>query len=402
MPTHHDVFVVTAPGLEELAAAELAPVAASLGGTVPTATPGGVTCTGPLELIAAANLRLRTATRVLVRLGTFRARGASELQRKAAALDWGAFVGPNAPAPTIEATSHRSRLYHTGLVAQAVGRAAAATLGERTMETGPPPLVLVRLHRDECTVSVDSSGARLHQRGYRPLGARAPLRETLAAAVLTLSGWTPTETLLDPCCGSGTVLVEAALRSLRLAPGLERSFAFERWPCWPAGSLESLRAAARAEALAAPVAPLLGSDRDAAALALAATNVGRAGVEAHVQLARADLTTLARPAAPPGLVLANLPYGRRLGTRTGVERLYARFGARLRAAFGGWRVAVLVGALSPHAALGLRWERQHRLRNGGLPVLLLVGRLPADRPTQAEAPDLLSSISLDEGNMTGL
>jgi len=231
------------------------------------------------------------------------------------------------------------------------------------------------MQRDQCTVSVDSSGARLHRRGYRPEGARAPLRETLAAAVLALSGWTPAEPLLDPCCGSGTLLVEAALRSLEMACGLRRGFAFERWPCWSAERSASLRSELASEARADLHAPLLGSDRDARALDLTERNLAQAGVGGLVRLASADLASLPRPSTEPGLVVANLPYGRRLGTRGGVQRLYGRFGAQLSRAFEGWRVALLVGAASPWRALGLQWERTHRLRNGGLPVLLLVGRV---------------------------
>jgi putative N6-adenine-specific DNA methylase len=231
--------------------------------------------------------------------------------------------------------------------------------------------LLIRLEGPECTVSADTSGEPLHRRGYRQEIGRAPLRETLAAGILALAGYDGTQPLVDPMCGSGTFLIEGAWRSMRRAPGLERSFAFERFPGFGKPAWEERLARARAEALPAPRAPLHGFDLNAGALGTARRNARRAGVT--LALERRDVKTLQAPVAGPGLLVANPPYGKRVGEGGDLPALYRALGATLRRSFQGWRAALLVpedeGLIRE---LGLREARRLRVRNGGLRCQLLL------------------------------
>jgi len=377
-----ELFVVTPPGLEALAAGELG--ALGLAGAAVEA--GGVALRGTLRDLARANLALRTATRVLVRLGSFRASSFGALRARAAGLPWERVLRPG-DALVLRVTTRRSRLWHGEAVAERVLEAAAARLGGPVArvrpaaadadDAGPDQLVVVRLERDRCTVSVDSSGAPLHRRGYRLAGARAPLRETLAAGLLLAAGWEPGVPLVDPFCGSGTLVLEAALRAEGRLPGAGRGFAFEAWPGVDAGALAALRAAAPPAPLAAGGAglPLEGFDRDAGAVAAARANAERAGLGDRVRFAVQPVSALAaRPG--PGWVVSNPPHGVRLRSRHDLRDLYARLGAVLRRQRPGWRVALLLADPRHAAATGLPLEARLRLRHGGLPLALHVGRVP--------------------------
>jgi len=217
---------------------------------------------------------------------------------------------------------------------------------------------------------VDTSGELLYFRGYRQEIGRAPLRETLAAGMLLLSKWDPAvEALWDPMCGSGTVLIEAALIAEGRAPGAQRHFAFEQ-----SSGFDAAAWAKEPRTHGTPLRPLLlGTDLNAGALGTARRNARRAGVLERLTLERLDATRLT-PRAGPGLVAANLPYGKRVGERGKLAELYAAFGASLRSAAKGWRFAFL---LREHAdALGLKIEERHPLDNGGLSCTLVVGTIP--------------------------
>jgi putative N6-adenine-specific DNA methylase len=242
--------------------------------------------------------------------------------------------------------------------------------------------VVVRLDRDRCTVSVDSSGDPLHRRGWRLALARAPLRPTLAAGLLRVAGWAPHEPLLDPMCGSGTLVLEAARRAAGVPPGMDREFLFTRWPGLPGAAA---LAAARQNLPQKPAPTNLtqrtpqiliaGSDRDPGAIAAARANAERARVAGRVRLDVRPLSAC-EPPPGPGLVLCNPPYGVRVGKRGPLRDLYAGLGQVLRARCPGWRVALLCGdELWRHTDLPLAVTRH--LRNGGLPVQFVQGRVPA-------------------------
>jgi putative N6-adenine-specific DNA methylase len=225
--------------------------------------------------------------------------------------------------------------------------------------------VHARVEDDVVTLSVDSSGELLHRRGYRTDVGEAPLRETLAAGVLALAGWRPDEPLVDPTCGSGTFVIEAALAATGRLPGARRAFACERWPVVDPAAVARLRAAERPRP--AP-AHLGGSDVDSRAIAAATANAARAGVAGEVRLAVTPVAGAVLPPGPRGLVVANPPYGRRLAPRA-LADIYRAVGALARR--GGWRLAIL----GPDAALAEaagRPSRRLRLTNGGVPVGLFL------------------------------
>jgi putative N6-adenine-specific DNA methylase len=380
-------FAVVAPGLEEAARREIAALADVRDARV---VEGGVEWRGPPAVGLRANLWLRVVTRVLVRVGSAHAREFGKLRHGLARLPWGPFVAPGATI-AVRASTSRCRLYHTGAIAEQVALGLADAVGgvkltEKGAEAEADATIYVRGVADEFTFSVDASGELLHRRGARTEVGAAPLRETLAAGVLALAGWTPGTALCDPMCGAGTFPIEAATQALGLAPGLTRTFATERWPLFV--EKPELVAAIRAEARAAtatptddaPIVPICGSDRDAKLVESARRNAERAGVASRVTFACAALTD-ARPPAPSGLVVVNPPYGRRLGDPRHTARSYRDLGQALRARFGGWRAAVLVPARTPPIALGLPVEERFPLTNGGLRVELVVCAIPAAAPS---------------------
>jgi putative N6-adenine-specific DNA methylase len=335
--------------------------------------PGGVEFAGPLEVCQRANLWLRTATRVLVRVGTVEAREFAKLRRRASTLPWARFLDGRTPI-ALHVSQARSRLYHTGAVAENLTQAIAdrVALPEAAGPEGEagPLGVFARGQEDVWTLSVDSSGELLHRRGWRMENAQAPLRETLAAAILALCEWDPQAPLVDPMCGAGTFPVEACALAMRLAPGLARSFAFERWPGFDAARFARLREEARARALPSPPAAIAGSDHAARAVEAARRNAERCGVLPHVALTRAELADVQ---APPGrgLVVCNPPYGRRVGDPRALRGVYVALGRLLRERFAGWRAGILCADPRLDSAFGLRPSSVTPLQNGGLRVRLL-------------------------------
>jgi 23S rRNA (guanine2445-N2)-methyltransferase len=352
-PTRY--FAVAAPGLEpfveaELRALQLAEV---------RAVDGGVEFAGPIADLWRANLWLRTATRILVRIGDVEAREFAKLRHRAAGLPWEALLPPNA-AVELSVSASRCRLYHTGAVAENLEHAVADAVGK---PEGEPLKVLARGIGDRWTLSLDSSGELLHRRGWRLDPAEAPLRETLAAALLMARGWDPATPLYDPMCGAGTLLIEGAALARNLAPGLTRHFAFERWRNFDAAAYESVRAAARAAIR--PTQPLIaGSDHSASAVEAARQNAARAGVS--IDLTVADLDQVRAPPGP-GLVLTNAPYGKRVGKD--LRPLYGKLGRLLRTQFRGWQAGVLLA--DPRLIPLLGKGETLRFVNGGLRVQLL-------------------------------
>jgi putative N6-adenine-specific DNA methylase len=248
-------------------------------------------------------------------------------------------------------------------------RDAERTLGD-SGEDAERQRFVVRVVRDEFTVSADSSGELLHRRGYRLETAKAPLRETLAAAMVLASGWRPERPLADPFCGSGTIAIEAAMLARRLAPGLGRGFAFERWPGFDAAAWRAARARAAAEALPDAPAPIVAADRDAGAVAAARANAGRAGVSTSIDFREAPLSALAPPAGP-GALVTNPPYGVRIGEEARLRDLYATLGRLARERLDGWTLAMLAANPRLEGATGLAWRELFRTSNGGIPVRLV-------------------------------
>jgi putative N6-adenine-specific DNA methylase len=363
MGTEYGCYAITPPGVEPVTARELALLGVEPG----PLEPGGVPFQAAASALYAANLELRTATRVLVRLGSFHASSFHELERRAGRLPWERFL---APATTAEfrVTSRKSRLYHQDAVAERlVNVVGSGREREGAGGDGIRQLFIVRLMRDECTVSVDSSGEMLHRRGYRLDAGEAPLRETLAAAMLLVSGWDGRAPLADPFCGSGTIPIEAALIARDIAPGLNRGFAFERWPELDPHLWKGIRQAARDRVRDRALGPIVGADRDAEAVAAAAGNAARAGVAADVELRRAPLAAF-EPAGPRGHIVTNPPYGVRVGERAKLRGLYVQFGRMVRERCPDWEVTMLSPRRELEHATGLRLVSRLLTSNGGIRV----------------------------------
>jgi len=364
---------ITSPGLEPITRLELQRLGLSTGGE----EAGVIPFTGSLDDLARANLRLRTASRVVMRLGQFHARALGELERKAAQLPWGEWLDPDTPI-TVRVTSRKSRLYHQKAVAERVAKASGRPVaegGDGEDEGQAAQLILVRLMRDECTISLDSSGALLHRRGYRLEGGKAPLRETLAAAVLIASGWDPATPLVDPFCGSGTIPIEAALMARRIPPGLGREFAFFRWRGWSGTRWTELCGMAQDLILDRAPSVIHGSDRDAGAIRAASANAERAGVQADIEFRRQAVSSV-EPPEGRGALVSNPPYGHRIGELRELRDLYARLGQVARQRFGGWRMTLLVPGAPIEGATGLEFEPLLRTTSGGRAVRLVGTQLP--------------------------
>jgi len=332
---------------------------------------------GGLQVLYDANLRLRTATRVLLRLGEFHAREFDQLRRRAGRLAFETCIAPGR-AVRISVTCSRSRLRHTGAVAERVHLAIADRLGAEVPVAGAEDsdhqLVLVRLVHDRCVVSLDASGALLHQRGWRKAGGKAPLRETLAAALLLASGWDAASPLADPFCGSGTIPIEAALLARKLAPGRGRRFACMDWPGFDAAVATRLLAEAETAALASGPA-IRGTDRDAGAIDAARANAEAAGVGSDVAFAQRTISDF-EPPPGTGWIVCNPPYGVRLRGGGDLRDLHARFGDVLRRRCPGWRVALLCADPRLLRASQLPLEPRASWRNGGLKVEVFTGMVP--------------------------
>jgi putative N6-adenine-specific DNA methylase len=377
MPTDA-FFAVTAPGLAPLAAAELR----ALGLAPGAPEPGGVPFAGPREALYRANLWLRTASRVLVRVDEFRARAFYELELQAKHLPWERFLHPG-QAVRLRVTCRKSKLYHSAAVAERVAGAIAARVGhagtvhaaaadDADDEGGAGALVVVRLLHDQCAISVDSSGALLHRRGYRLATAKAPLRETLAAAALLSCGYASNPgPLVDPFCGSGTIPIEAALLARNLAPGRARPFAFMDWPDFDGALWERLLAEARAAALPAAAGPIVGADRDAGAIAAARDNAARANVAADTDFRVQPLSALAPPPGP-GWLIANPPYGARLKGGGDLRDLYAALGRVARERCPGWTVALVAADEALVRQTGLPFKTVLQTVNGGIAVRVVL------------------------------
>lgn len=360
MSTRLDAFVVAAPGLEQLVCDELV----RLGVRPANPTHGGVNCSLTWPQVWAVHLRSRMATRVLLRVARFKADGFDTLATGLSRIDWNAWL-PEGGVTVKAAADGRSGLFHTGAIEERVAAAIGREVGDQE--------VLVRVVRDVATVSIDATGAALHKRGYRGPAGKAPLRETLAAALLATSGWDPRKPLVDPFCGSGTVLVEAAMVARRMAPGRHRPFQFMQWPSFDEAGWARLCKGADADVIDR-CPPLAGGDRDAGAVAATLANAASAGVGANVAVEQRSVSDLVLPAAK-GWLVTNPPYGERVGG-TDVRDLYARFGAVLRERGPGWHVAVLASDRTPVDQMRLPLVPVLSTANGGIPVAVHTGTVP--------------------------
>ncbi len=332
----------------------------------------GVEFAGRLEDVYWCNLHLRTASRVSIHLGEFFTTSFSDLRKKASRLPWELFLRPGNPI-RIHVSCHKSKLYHSDAVAERILSAISDHFYHRGAislhQHSGGQLILVRLSHDLCSINIDSSGEMLHKRGYRQAIAKAPLRETLAAGMILLSGWNNTAPLIDPFCGSGTIPVEAGLFAQGIPPGIVRDFQFQHWPIFDP-YLWDLTVKAAKKNITGNVCLLAGYDRDAGAIRMAKENASRAGQLDRIDFRCQAISSLEAP-CHTGWIVTNPPYGRRIQSNRDLRDLYARFGTVLKKYFKGWKGAILCNDFRLIANLGLGVpENVIKLIHGGIPVNL--------------------------------
>lgn len=374
-------FLATCPaGVADLLAAEIL----AQGAAAARELRGGVEFNGPLEIAYRVCLWSRTASRVLLRLAEVPGADAKVLYDGVRSVDWSAHLVPEGTL-AVDFTGTSSGIAHTNFGAQRVKDAIVdgfrARCGKRpSVDLRNPDLrVNVHLRHDVATLAIDLSGESLHRRGYRLRGVAAPLKENLAAAILLRSGWPALAAqgwdCLDPLCGSGTLIIEAALMATDTAPGLLRErFGFERWCGHQPKLWQQLVEEARERRLKGRVhraARYLGFDHDAAAVRAAIANAERAGLGDEVHFEHRTLAALERPSERPGLLVTNPPYGERIGEINEIRNLYRDLGAKLREQFVGWKATILTANPPQARELGLRARRSHTLWNGPIECRLL-------------------------------
>jgi putative N6-adenine-specific DNA methylase len=368
---------MTAPGVEGILARELKSIGLRIGASVA----GGVEVSGSIADLQRANLWSRVANRIVVRVDEFHASSFHELERRAKKIEWQRYFAPGTNV-RFRVTCRKSRLYHSDAVAERFGAAVERSGGKFITTTGDDEgegsaddaqLFIVRIVDDLCTVSADSSGELLHRRGYRQAIAKAPLRETLAAAMLLGSDWDGSAPLVDPMCGSGTIAIEGAMIARNLAPGIVRKFAFESWPGHDAAAWSAIRDSAREAGKEHAGAPILASDRDAGAVASTIANAERAGVSSDIEVSEQPISAITLPPGP-GWLVSNPPYGLRVGESGSLRNLYAQIGKILRERGKGYLLVLLSADKTLDAQVKIRLREIIRTNNGGIPVRLVAGR----------------------------
>ncbi|HEX5052741.1 MAG TPA: class I SAM-dependent RNA methyltransferase [Planctomycetota bacterium] len=373
MPAPLTLFAACQPGLEPLLAQELRAL-----GAEPEPLAGGVAFAGDVKLASKGCLWLGTASHVMLRLAEFPCRALGELQRKAAQLPWADWLRAEVPLQ-VRATARGSRVFHTGAIEERAGNAIGEALGAApraaTATDADVARVQVRFHADVCTISLDLTSTPLHRRGYRLEGAKAPLREDLAHALVLASQWTPDQALLDPFCGSGTIAIEAAGLGLGLAPGRLRPPAMHHLAMFDANAWLEL-AHAGSNPNEAPL-QIAASDRDAGAIEAARHNAERAGVANAITFTCGAVTAHAwlQPGAAPatGVLATNPPFGVRVPKANNLLALYQTLGHRTARLGPGWRAAVLAHDVRLARRTGLPLRAAFTTKHGGLLVTALVG-----------------------------
>ena len=365
-------FATVARGLEAIATQELEGLGAQ--SVRPDFT--GVHFAGDASLMYRVNLWSRTIFRVLLRVAEFPCPNAKRLYQEIQNIQWEQYLKPHHTL-AVRATGGNQQLNHTHFTALQVKNGIIDQqrhqFTERSsIDTNNPDVLLnVHIHQNHCILSLDSSGTSLHRRGYRPAMGLAPLKETLAAALLEMADWQPTMPFFDPLCGSGTLPLEASLKALNIAPGLFRnSFGFERWldfdpQCW-----EQLLQEAKNSQIAELKAPILGSDRDSDIIKQARINAENCGVAQQVTFNQTELSQVEAPAGT-GIIICNPPYGERVGNANQLGDFYKLLGDVFKQQFKGWTAFVLCGNKELAKRIGLKASRRIPVYNGSIPCTLL-------------------------------
>ena len=371
-----EYYAIAAPGFEEICRQEL--IALGIDRNSVSVDAGGVAFAGRMVACQRANLHLRTGTRILMRIDAFTATNLRRLEKKAGDIAWELFLSTQ-NRPEVKVSSHRSRLYHTGDIARTIKASIDRRLNG---PPGSPPsvfpqTVFVRAVEDRLTLSLDSSGEPLYKRGLKTGPARAPIRETLAAAILMTAGYDPRRPLLDPLCGSGTFSLEAAMLAKKHPPGVHRDFAFMGWPAFRENQWGYLMREAESLILDLDQPLIFASDVDAGACEWLAGTIAGNGLSDAVKVAQKDLfqCEAGQYGSVPGLVVINPPYGIRIGSAKQADDLFEAICRHLAHRFKGWRVALI----APRRDLTRRLPfpaKRLPLLHGGLRLTLVVGNIP--------------------------
>lgn len=372
----HRFFAVVQPGFESAARRELEALPDI---TEISEVEGGLEFTAPVESVWLIHLCACTVTRVLLRVGIFRALFWDELKEKSAELPWELYLNP-AYGISFSVSCHHSKLYHTGRIEQEIRAAAVKRFRTQGLKWKIPEhdyegqKILVRFEDDVCTLSLDFTGEPLYRRGYKTDVNEAPLRETLAAAILGEAGIGSYDLLLDPMCGSGTIPIEGAMIRNGIRPGLFRKFSFEGFPFFPEARFQYLRKSVLPEESSSAPFHVFASDIDEPSLTACRANAERAGVTAYLSIEKKDFFTASRAEYPEGrlLLCMNPPYGERLAAWSNSLDFYRALGEKIRTSFKDCGFAVIVPGEDAEKAFALHWDRKILFKNGGLKVALLL------------------------------
>lgn len=357
-----ELIATAAFGLESIVANELK----KLGYENLKVANGRVDFTADLNAIARCNLWLRSADRVLLKVGEFEARSFEELFEQTKALAWRDWLPENAEFP-VEGKSIQSQLFSVPDCQAIVKKAIVEKMKEHYPrkwfdETGPRYRIQVALLKDKVTLTIDTSGAGLHKRGYRKLSSEAPLKETLAAALVTISRWKADRALIDPFCGSGTIPLEAAMIGRNIAPGLERDFAAENWPQISPNLWQQAREEARDSILHQQRLGIMGFDIDASVLDLCRYHAKQLGLQKDLSFQQGDVRQL-RSAYNYGYLICNPPYGERLSELPEVEKLYRDMGSVFKT-LNTWSFYIISSHPRFEHLLSRQADKKRKLYNG--------------------------------------
>jgi len=368
--TKFEIFLSTAPGLEKILRAE----AIQAGYNNAKSVSGGVTFWGDWSDVWRANLCFRGASKVLVRIGQFRALHLAQLDKRARKFAWANILTPGYTIKAEVVTGKQNKIYHAGAAQERIEKAICEDFGADIAPSldAADIVIKARIKKDNVILSVDTSGEGLHKRGYKQAMGKAPLRETMAANLLRDCGYTGDEPVIDPMCGSGTFIIEAAQIAAGIMPGRNRRFAFEKLATFDAAAVAQIkRDWDEAHPARSNLPKFHGSDRNEKVIGFATSNAKRAGIDKLCTFEPLAISNIKRPEGPPGLVIVNPPYGSRIGNKKELFSLYHAFGEIMRGRFEGWRVAMVTADTMLAESTKLPWEPTGPpIAHGGLKVKL--------------------------------